>query len=76
MTQPNTYRYCTSKRIKFGEQVWSCLMWAYFELLRLHTNVWVESINIGTLVVKGLMYIFVDESLASTKTCADTKFRM
>ena len=29
-------------------------MWAYFELLRLYTNVWVEAINIGTLVVKGL----------------------
>ena len=29
-------------------------MWAYFELLRLYTNVWVEGINIGTLVVKGL----------------------
>ena len=49
-------------------------MWAYFELLRLYTNVWVEPIIIGTLVVKGL--IFVDESLASTETCADTKFRM
>ena len=51
-------------------------MWAYFELLRLYTNAWVEPIKIGTLVVKGLMHIFVDESLASTKTCADTKFRM
>ena len=39
---------------KFGELVWSCLMWAYFELLRLYTNVWVEPITIGTLVVKGL----------------------
>ena len=29
-------------------------MWAYFKLLRLYTNVWVEAINIGTLVVKGL----------------------
>ena len=31
-----------------------------------------EPINSGTPVVKGLT--FVDESLASTKTCADTKF--
>ena len=29
-------------------------MWAYFELLRLYTNVKVEAINIGTPVVKGL----------------------
>ena len=34
----------------------------------------VEPINISTLVVKGLTLIFVDESLASTKTCANTKF--
>ena len=33
----------------------------------------VEPINISTLVVKGLTLIFVDESLASTKTCANTK---
>ena len=39
-------------------------MWAYLELLRLYTNVWVEPINIDTLVVKG----FVDESLASNGT--------
>ena len=32
-------------------------MWAYFELLRLYTNVWVESINIGTLVVKGFINV-------------------
>ena len=40
MTRTNTYRYCSSKRVnvKFGEQVWSCLMWAYFELLRLYTK--------------------------------------
>ena len=49
-------------------------MWAYFELLRLYTNVWVEPINIETLVVKRL--IFVDESLASPETCADVKFHM
>ena len=48
-------------------------MWAYFELL---SNVWVEQINFGTLVVKGLTGIFVDKFLASTETCADTKFRM
>ena len=30
------------------------LMWAYFKLLRLYTNVWVEPINIGTLVVNML----------------------
>ena len=47
-------------------------MWAYVELLRLYTNVWVEPINIGTLVVKGL--IFLDESLASTETYTDTNF--
>ena len=35
---------------------------------------WVEPMNIGTLVVKGLT--FVDESLASTETCADTKFHV
>ena len=34
----------------------------------LMANVWVETINIGTLVVKGL---FVDESLASTETCSE-----
>ena len=51
-------------------------MWAYFELLRLYTNLWVEPINFGTLVVKGLTQIFVDKFLASTETCADTKFRM
>ena len=27
-------------------------MWGYFELLRVYTNVWMEPINIGTLVVK------------------------
>ena len=38
-----------------------------------NTNVWVEPINIGTLYsIK--WEIFVDESLASTETCADTKF--
>ena len=41
-------------------------MWAYFELFRLYTNVWVEPINFGTLVVKGLTEIFVDKFLAST----------
>ena len=61
---------------KIGECVRSCLMWAYFKLLRLYTNVWVEPINFGTLVVKGLTYIFVDKFLASTKTSADTKFCM
>ena len=42
--------------------------------LILYTDVWVEPINFGTLVVKGL--IFVSRFLASTETCADTKFRM
>ena len=51
-------------------------MWAYFELLRLYSNVWVEPINIGTPVVKGLKLIFVDYFLASTETCVATKFRM
>ena len=35
-----------------------------------------EPINISTLVVKKLTVIFVDESLASTKTCANTEFRV
>ena len=48
-------------------------MWAYFELLRLYSNVWVEPIN-SMLVVKG--FTFVGESLASTQTCADTKFHV
>ena len=50
-------------------------MWAYFELFRLYSIVWVEPINIGTLVVKGLK-IFVDDFLASTETYAATMFRM
>ena len=51
-------------------------MWAYFKLFRLYSNVWVEPINIGTLVVKELKSIFVDDSLASTETYAATKFHM
>ena len=44
--------------VQICELVWSWLMWAYFELLRLCTNVWAEPINVGTLVVKGLtLYI-------------------
>ena len=49
-------------------------MCAYMEVRRLCTNVWVEPMNTGTLVVIGLT--FVDESLASTETCADAKFHV
>ena len=77
MAHPNAYRYTVVVEGFFNVKIWwSCLMWAYFELLRLYTNVWVEAINIRTLVVKGLTQVFVDEYLASTETCADTKFRM
>ena len=41
-------------------------MWAYFELLRLYTNVCVEPINIGTLVVKGLILYLGDKQLLLT----------
>ena len=73
MAWTNTYRYCGSKRVIVNKS-WSCLIWAYFVLCYIHVHVlmyaWVEPINISTLVVKG----FVDESLASTETCPNTKF--
>ena len=49
-------------------------MKAYFELPTLYHRLWVEPINIGTLVVKRL--IFVDKSLALIETCIDTKFHV
>ena len=55
MAHPNAYRHTVVVEGFFNVKIWwSCLMWAYSELLRLYTNVWVEAINIGTLVVKGL----------------------
>ena len=45
MTWTNTHG---SKRVNV-KILRSGLMWAYFELLRLYTNVWVEPINFGTL---------------------------
>ena len=63
------YQYCSSKRVNLtlinAKKLWSCLMWAYFELLRLYTNVWVEPINIDTRV----------PSLYRNQ-CADTKFHV
>ena len=58
------------------EYVWSCVVWAAFEPLSSYTNVLLGSITIDTLVVKGLMYKFVDESLAVITNCADTKFHI
>ena len=49
-------------------KVWSCLVWAYFELLRLYTNVWVEPINFGTdsiLNWRNLMCVFDKDILLS-----------
>ena len=40
------------------------------------TNVWLGPISIGTLVVKGLTYKFVDESPALNETSPDTKFHV
>ena len=51
MAHPNAYPYTVVVEGFFNVKIWwSCLMWACFELL----NVWVEAINIGTLVLKGL----------------------
>ena len=58
----------------------TCLLYFFYNLyIHVYTPnnyVWVGQINIGTLIVKGLKYKFVDDTPALTKSYSDAEFHV